>query len=357
MNPRSTTILVTLCLLLAAVSLLVAYSGGESHGEGMPQNHGLSPTSTTGPSAPTASDRGVHPPLTTGPPESTASDHSASRTVPFPNTVNAPFPNTLEPSVVPSPSSSDSTADILLAQQIVTTAAGGGPGGNCLHNDVSTGPAAYINNFPPRNYPKIDLDGYVGVCLRGFDPAAPVMLTVDVGDHSYQTEIRMTDDEVRDDPEDFDILTRPEPIFDGVPLTASHLSGEDAYRTSAVWDFFPPEEVRDSIVSVVLTASQGELSSQVVQPVNVDEPGEKLISDGVKFAVWGFPVGRRVEIGLYRNSGEFYSLVRRVGVVTMPASVITVFTIPEDVLQEAARGNDGDYCLSAPLEMATQCRL
>lgn len=346
MRRGSTSILVALGLLLVTVGLLlVTYSDGENHGERDGESH----------SEGAIQKDGVRPPLTAGPSAPAARDPRVSPTAPSTNSANPSVTaSATMPGRTPSPSGSGSTADILLAQQIVATQTGGGVDGNCIRNDTPASPTAYISNFPPNEGPKIELARSVGVCLRGFDPAAPVWLTVDVGRRSYQTEIRLTNDEAESE-FGFDFIDRPEALFDGVPLTAFRVSGEGAHRTT-IWDFVPPSEVRDTIVSVVLTASQGELSSQVVQPVNIqEEPGQLKIGPR-EFAVWGFPVGRRVEIGLYRgiDRSDAFSLVRRVGVVTMPALAITVFIVPEDVIREAG-GNPNDYCLSAPLEMATDC--
>ena len=348
MKNRATIILMALGLLLMGGGLLlVAYSDeesqsgdGESHSEGAPQDRDALPgsPSAAGPSAPTKNDPRASQtaPFTTSAEQSVAASATRSGTM-------------------PSPGGSGSTADILLAQQIVAAASGGDLDGRCSTSTTAS-PAAYISNFLGNEGLEVDLINWVGVCLRGFDPVAPVGLTVDVGGRNYQTEIRLSDDEVEGEFGIVDYSDRPETLFDGVPLTAFRVSGEDAYRTM-VWEFVPPSAVRDTIVSVVLTARQGELLSEVVQPVNIpgEEPGEEMLSNGRELAVWGFPAGRRVEIGLYRRDGnsDVFSLVRRVGVITMPASSLAVFTVPEDVIREA--GDNRDYCLSAPVQTVPPC--
>lgn len=351
MKHRATIILVALGLLLMSGGLLlVAYSDeesqsgdGESHSEGAPQNRDARPGS----------------PSAAGPSGPTASDSEASQVEPFTNSAEQSVAaSATRSSITPSPSSSGSTADVLLAQQIVAVGHGGGHDGRCSISGTPASPAAYLSNFLGQEGLEVELVNWVGVCLRGFDPAAPVGLTVDVGDRSYQTEIRLTDDEVEGEYGIVDYPDRPETLFDGMPLTAFRVSGENAYRTT-VWEFVPPSAVRDTIVSVILTARQGELSSQIVQLVNIPEgpgEGEEMLSNGRELAVWGFPAGRRVEIGLYRRDGnsDVFSLMRRVGVVTMPASSLAIFTAPEDVIREA--GDNPDYCLSAPVEAVHPCK-
>lgn len=251
-------------------------------------------------------------------------------------------------------STGDLTADLLLAQQITATGAGNGSGPDCRATVTSESPIAYLSDGVTEGL-GLTMPFHVGVCLRGFDQDSPVALTVEVAGQSYRTSVHLSSDSV-----EYNFFeTVRQALFNGTALNARLLSETDTFQTES-WEFVPPSEVRDGLVEageLILRATQGSLSSSVAQPVTVlPGPQQSWLASEGEFAIWGFTPGLRVPVGLYRRddpAGDTHSLVREIGVVTMPASSFAVFTIPDEVMRDF--GGDEDYCVSAPIQPVYNC--
>ncbi|ROQ93793.1 hypothetical protein EDE04_0198 [Streptomyces sp. 2132.2] len=152
-------------------------------------------------------------------------------------------------------------------------------------------------------------------------------------------------------------------LFDGRGMEVTERGG--TMLTSGDWSFLPAGSVREALGRsgrLDLTAVSGDVKATNAEPLS-RQPGAAT-EDGWersrRIALYGYPAGSRVPVGLYRlkasSEGQKAVLERQVGQVVMPASRVADFTIPQDVFRTvsvaAPQGKD-TYCLSVP--MVDQC--
>jgi hypothetical protein len=262
----------------------------------------------------------------------------ASTASPSPTPTPTPSPTPTTPATVtdspsPTPTATD-TVDLLLAQQIAATGVPFIRQPRCPEETPVALPAAFFVSFTPEDA-AIALGERVALCLAGFDPALPVLLTVAVSGGAVpaaSVTLASTGDDVPTG------LGDRETLFDGLGFTASSREGSPFYQSPA-WDVVPPDELRDALAlagEMSVEMRQGELAASFVQAVEVPgRPGHRMLTDDGPFAVWGFEPGLRVPVGLYERGPDFaspYTLVEEVGEVTMPLSRLALFDAPEEVM-------------------------
>ncbi|MEU5809255.1 hypothetical protein [Streptomyces sp. NPDC047718] len=252
----------------------------------------------------------------------------------------------------PTPSS-HGAPDFLLAQQFDL----GGSGGIQVGCDEDVKLVA--QNRPTAVWLTSSTDENVAVvlgatsilCLYGFQKDKPITVTVTAGGRAYTTPIRPVS-EISSDGGGGD-------LFNGQPIEVRDLG--DGILESGFLSFFPPDPAREAIAlagRLSLTASSGDLHTANEVPLIWEEGVGASEAEWKRHqsAVYGYPPGTRVPIGLYHvatREGELDQavLVRRVGEVVMRESRIAVFTIPQDVFRlisvEPESGEDY-YCLDVP---------
>lgn len=190
------------------------------------------------------------------------------------------------------------------------------------------------------------------LCLYGFPKDKPITVTVTAGSRAYTTPIRPVSE--FSDAEDGD-------LFNGRPIEVRDMG--DGVLESAFLRFYPPDPAREAIAldgRLRLAASSGDLRTANEVPLSWEEGVGASEAEWKRhqIAVYGYPPGTRVPIGLYRVANHVDEggpdqavLMRPVGEVVMPESRIAVFTIPQDVFRllsvEPEWGEDY-YCLDVP---------
>ncbi|MFJ4776251.1 hypothetical protein [Streptomyces sp. NPDC088762] len=189
------------------------------------------------------------------------------------------------------------------------------------------------------------------LCLSGFPKSGPITVTVKAQGRTYTTPLkRVTELTPRGQSDDS--------LFDGRAMEVTDTG--NGLLESGDWRFLPSGPHREAIGlsgRLELTARSGDVTAANAEPLS-REPGAATVEGwerSHRIAVYGYPVGARVPIGLYRikNSSERQRAVleRQIGHVVMPRSRVADFTIPPDafgaVSVDASPGKDA-YCLSVP---------
>ncbi|MEV6955564.1 hypothetical protein [Streptomyces sp. NPDC051183] len=266
---------------------------------------------------------------------------------------------TLTPTPTIPPTTNPAT-DVLLAEQITILAAGNGAVPDCTADlgkipGIGGGsPAVWIGNI--RALDRVITPDEVALCLSGFSPDAPVDVVVTAGGRQYATTARPAASELtyaHDEPS--------ESLFTGQAL-AVHPQG-DGVLQSEKWWFVPPDAAREDLAAagtLTIRATQGTLAARHSHPVELPDSPDRLVVDSGshRILIYGFEPGARIPVGLYRTdspteAGDRASLVRQIGTVVMPRSRSVVFTVPEDIVREAA--GQGSYCVTVPMPEQYNC--
>ncbi|MFG2987005.1 hypothetical protein ACGFYQ_38135 [Streptomyces sp. NPDC048258] len=253
----------------------------------------------------------------------------------------------------PTPSS-HGAPDFLLSQQFDLGGTGGTRFGcsEDLKDRPTDRPLVWLTSSEDENVRAI-LNTESLLCLYGFPKNKPITVTVTAGSRAYTTPIRPVSE--------FSTDGGGGDLFNGRPIEVQDL-GDGVLQSGFLW-FFPPEPAREAIAldgRLRLAASSGDLRTANEVPLSWEEGAGATEAEWKRhqIAVYGYPPGTRVPIGLYRvqndqedTGDELAVLERPVGEVVMPESRIAVFTIPQDVFRiisvEPEWGEDY-YCLSVP---------
>lgn len=200
---------------------------------------------------------------------------------------------------------------------------------------------------------RVILNAESALCLYGFPKNKPITVTVTAGGRAYTTPIRPVS-EISSDGGGGD-------LFNGRPIEVQDLG--DGVLQSGFWRFFPPDPAREVIAlagRLSLAASSGDLRTANEVPLRWEKGAGATEADWKRhqIAVYGYPPGTRVPIGLYqvRNDQEVTGfkhavLERPVGEVVMPKSRVAIFTVPQELFRiinvKPPQGEDY-YCLSIP---------
>ncbi|WP_432027792.1 hypothetical protein [Streptomyces sp. 1222.5] len=268
-------------------------------------------------------------------------------------------PTTTAAALSPTTASPTASAlELLLAQQFDMGMSGAGPHG-CLDD------LALIKHRPSAGHPLAWVSSYVEMadkvtvrlgretllCLSGFPKDKPVTITVRTGGRQYTVPVRHVAKDHAASPDD-------NALFDGRTIDVED-AGDDL-QESAFWRFLPADPARKSVAlagRLPLTAKAGTVETSYEVPLSWEAGAAALEKweRSRKIAVFGYPVGATVPIGLYRvgEQGQEAVLERKVGHVVMPASRVALFTVPKDVFrlvsEESSAGEDV-HCLSVPQE-------
>ncbi|MER7513826.1 hypothetical protein ABTX82_36745 [Streptomyces lavendulae] len=261
----------------------------------------------------------------------------------------------------PTPTS-HAARDILLAQQFDLGGYGGGLFG--CRDDLSL-----ITHKRPADHPlvwvtssreplagqsdevRVVLGESSVLCLYGFPDDKPVIVTVKAGGRTYTTPVKPVAELSSDQGGD---------LFNGRPIETQNLGG--GVLQSGYMQFLPPDPAREAIARagrLELTARSGDSRSTSEVPLRWEKKGAATDAEwehSHRIAVYGYPVGAHVPIGLYRvqrdqGGGEHAVLERRVGDVIMPAFRVAVFTVPEELFRLVGGEHAEDpayHCLAVP---------
>lgn len=189
------------------------------------------------------------------------------------------------------------------------------------------------------------------LCLYGFAQGKPITLTVAAGGRTYTTPVTPVAALSSGD-------SSKEELFNGRATEVEDAGG--GFLRSGYWTFLPPDPAREAVAAtgrLTLTASAGATRATGGIPLRRTRGAETVEGweRGHRLAVFGYPAGTRVPIGIYRLTRTEASaravLVRKVGQVVMPRSRLAVLSIPQDVFRlvaEAPPKEEVSHCLSVP---------
>ncbi|MER6488274.1 hypothetical protein ABT264_32580 [Streptomyces virginiae] len=261
----------------------------------------------------------------------------------------------------PSPTPSPQARDILLAQQFDLDMPGAGPL-DCrgdLHQ-LTQGrpnkqPRVWVSSGEDATGATTAVAAGLGeetlLCLYGFPRRGPITVTIKAGGRTYTTPVKPVA-ELSAAPSAMDDL------FNGRPREVQDMG--DGLLESGFWTFLPSEPALTDIAQAgwfTMAARSGDVRAESRIPLRL--PRGAAAVEGWdrnhRIAVYGYPAGAGVPIGLYRPENRADGRVvavleREVGRVVMPAHRVAVFTVPPDVFRtisaEPADGED-PACLSA----------
>ncbi|MDX3532994.1 hypothetical protein PV721_01110 [Streptomyces sp. MB09-01] len=259
------------------------------------------------------------------------------------------------PSATPRPEA----RDILLAQQFDMDMEGAGPVscGNDLHQ---------LTRGRPDDHPRVwvtageDATGASNavaaglgeesrLCLHGFPPGGPITVTIKAGGRTYTTTVQPVA-ELTAAPSAMDDL------FNGRPMEVEDVG--DGLLESGFWHFLPSEPALTDIARsgrFTVAARSGDVRAESEVPLRLPR-GAAAVEGWERnhqLAVYGYPAGARVPIGLYRPEdradGRVAVLQREVGRVVMPRHRVAIFTVPPDVFRTISAepaDDENPACLS-----------
>ncbi|MEU3668413.1 hypothetical protein [Streptomyces virginiae] len=259
------------------------------------------------------------------------------------------------PSVTPSPKA----RDILLAQQFDLDMEGAGPV-SCrddLHQltrgHTNQQPQVWVSSGEDATGASAAVAAGLGeesrLCLHGFPPGEPITVTIKAGGRTYTTSVKRLA-ELTAAPSALDDL------FNGRPVEVVDIGG--GLLESGSWTFLPSDPALTDIARsgrFTVSASSGGVRAESKVPLRLPRGATAMEGweDNHRLAVYGYPAGTHVPIGLYRPehrwNGRVAVLQREVGRVVMPAHRVGVFTVPPDVFRgiSAEPADDEDpACLS-----------
>ncbi|MGW5348361.1 hypothetical protein [Streptomyces sp. NPDC004050] len=182
------------------------------------------------------------------------------------------------------------------------------------------------------------------LCLQGF-PSGPITVTVKAGGRTYTTAVKPV-------AELSDTLPAMDDLFNGRPMEVEDVGG--GLLESGSWQFLPSEPALTDIArsrGFTVAARSGAVRAESEVPLSV--PRGAATMEGWernhRIAVYGYPAGARVPIGLYSESGVVATLQREVGRVVMPRHQVAIFTVPPDVFRTVdaePAGDENPACLS-----------
>ncbi|MEW1638170.1 hypothetical protein AB0469_29435 [Streptomyces sp. NPDC093801] len=261
------------------------------------------------------------------------------------------------------PSSPDAL-DILLAQQFELGGEGAGPV-SCRDDPGRGAPSR------PANRPRVwvtsgqDATGAsdavaagIGeeslLCLQGFPPG-PITITIKAGGRTYTTTVKPVA-ELSATPSASDDL------FNGRPMEVE--DGGGGLLQSGFWNFLPSEPALTDLARsrrFTVAARSGTVRAESEVPLRLPRGAATMQGweRNHRIAVYGYPAGARVPIGLYhpkdREAGETMVLQRQVGRVVMPRHQVAVFTVPPDVFRTVSTdpAADGNRACLSVADLAT----
>ncbi|MFF4648226.1 hypothetical protein [Streptomyces sp. NPDC001389] len=266
----------------------------------------------------------------------------------------APTGRAAAQSATPSPDA----RDILLAQQFDTGLASGAGPVSC-RDDL-----AQLTQGRPDNLPWVWVtsvgtgadDAVAAVlgeasllCLRGFPPG-PITVTVKAGRRTFTTAVKPVA-ELSATP------SAKDELFNGRPMEIEDIGG--GLLQSASWQFLPSEPALTDIArsgQLTVAARSGAVRAESEVPLRVPQ-GATTVEGwerNHRIAVYGYPAGAGVPIGLYRledrEDGRTVAVLQReVGRVVMPRHRVAVFTVPLEVFHTVSvepTGDENPACLS-----------
>ncbi|NXY94150.1 hypothetical protein HYE82_07025 [Streptomyces sp. BR123] len=187
------------------------------------------------------------------------------------------------------------------------------------------------------------------LCLHGFPPG-PITVTVKAGGRAYTTAVK-TVAQLSATPSAMDDL------FNGSPVEVEDVGG--GLLQSGFWQFLPSEPALTDIARsgrFTVAARSGAVRAESEVPLRLPR-GASTVEGwerNHRIAVYGYPAGARVPIGLYRpedqEDGRTVAVLQtEVGRVVMPRHRVAIFTIPPDVFRTVSAEPAGDgnpACLS-----------
>ncbi|WP_328923569.1 hypothetical protein OG429_02320 [Streptomyces sp. NBC_00190] len=258
-------------------------------------------------------------------------------------------------SATPSPDA----RDILLAQQFDMEAYGAGPVScpddlaQLAHGRPDDRPRVWVTSGEDATGLSSAVAAGLGeeslLCLHGFPPG-PITVTVKAAGRTYTTAVKPVA-ELSATPSAMDDL------FNGHPMEVEDVGG--GLLQSGFWRFLPSEPALTDIARsgrFTVTARSGAVRAESEVPLRLSR-GAATVEGwerNHRIAVYGYPVGARVPIGLYRpedraDGRTVAVLQREVGRVVMPRHRVAVFTLPPDVFRTVSAEPAGDWhpaCLS-----------
>ena len=269
------------------------------------------------------------------------------------------------PGAIPSSSESagSATEALLLDQQVRLQQGGDGVGPNCGGEQdqpaaFKRDPGAWLHALTTlSNYPMLTV-----LCLRGFTSQEPINVTVRAGSFHAHTSVRPIDRAPEAESTYAHEEEPPTTLFAGdgelrvytKDYGGGPIDGPPGVLVSEMWEFVPPPEARAAISksgSFTLTASQGDKSVRVTQPIATpDDPRSYVMADGSSrtLVLLGYPAGAVVPIGLYLTARDLSGkakLVDKVGSVTIPLSRVAEFNFDERLVDGTPPGT---YCVEPP---------
>ncbi|GHE63639.1 hypothetical protein GCM10017778_55250 [Streptomyces vinaceus] len=252
----------------------------------------------------------------------------------------------------PAPAPATSAPALKLVHAFAEGRVGGIPF-NCeatRHHGSGGRPAVWVSS-QTTDTRAVALGSRSALCLSGFPGTGPITVTVKAGGRTYTTPLKRVSKSVSKQSD--------AALFDGREMEVTERGG--GMLTSGDWIFLPSGSIREALGRsgrLDLTAVSGDVKAANAEPLS-RQPGAAT-EDGWersrRIALYGYPAGSRVPVGLYRvkassTEGRNAVLERQVGVVAMPASRVADFTVPQDVFRTvsvaAPQGKD-TYCLSVP---------
>ncbi|MFG2340514.1 hypothetical protein [Streptomyces yangpuensis] len=260
----------------------------------------------------------------------------------------------------PSPTRSPLARDILLAQQFNMDMYGAGP--VSCRDDLLR-----LTRGRPNKQPRVwvasgkeatgastavaaGLGEETRLCLHGFPSGGSITVTIKAGARTYHTPVKPVAE-----------LTAAPPamddLFNGRPMEVVNTG--DGFLESGYWTFLPSEPaLTDAARSgrFTVAARSGDIRAESEVPLRLPRGAATVEAwkRNHQIAVYGFPAGARVPIGLYRPAdradGRVVAVLQReVGRVVMPPHRVAVFTVPEDVYRTISvepTGDEDPPCLS-----------
>ncbi|MFD5617587.1 hypothetical protein [Streptomyces yangpuensis] len=260
----------------------------------------------------------------------------------------------------PSATRSPQARDILLAQQFDMDMYGAGP--VSCRDDLHQ-----LNQGRPNKQPRVwvtsgedatgastavaaGLGEETRLCLHGFPSKGSITLTVKAGGRTYNTPVKPVA-ELTAAPSAMDDL------FNGRPMEV--VDTGDGLLESGYWTFLPSEPALTDAARAgrfTVAARSGDVRAESEVPLRLSRGAATLEAweRNHRIAVYGYPAGAHVPIGLYRPAnradGRVVAVLQReVGRVVMPPHRVAVFTVPPDVYRTVSvepTGDEDPPCLS-----------
>jgi hypothetical protein len=250
---------------------------------------------------------------------------------------------------------------LLLARQAALLEAGNGELWDCSGNlgriprPSMSAPAVWLD--VKESVGPVEPIEHVALCLFGFDPAAPIDITVTTG--GFTADSIASTSAAR--PSSY--FLDPRTLFvhgSSVPIQPE--PEDPDFLTTDLWQFVPPQQAREEMArtgTMEIIAGQGSATAayqQLFEPSS--QPAmEELATAGpsdVRVAVRGFNPGAIIPVGLYRlrETSSTADLEQQVGTVRADTSGVAEYFVPQSLLHSVPPGK---YCISLPVGENAYC--